>query len=212
MKKRSANSLVLEDSSPKLFTPQAELLICPVHLSATYLIRDFFNTCSEFHMENTDVILFLLSQTWSVTLRIQEQVFSGCTVLPDSKETKLGSSNQETSPSADKNTGVALVLGCVWKCVPTAISVGVDILEVHGCHLLQKMSSQWGSQKLVQGLVSHELSLPFCFWPIFNSMKWPYHQKDVIQITLNHATLSNLALPIFKAFVWNLLNVNLSLN
>ena len=55
-------------------------------------------------------------------------------------------------------------------------------------------------------------SLPFCFWPIFNSIKWPYHQKDVIQITLNQATLSNLALPIFKAFVWNMLNVNLSLD
>ena len=31
-------------------------------------------------------------------------MFSGCTVPPDSKETKLGSSNQEASPSAGKNT------------------------------------------------------------------------------------------------------------
>ena len=29
-------------------------------------------------------------------------MFSGCTVLPDSKETKLGSSNQEASQSAGK--------------------------------------------------------------------------------------------------------------
>ena len=36
-------------------------------------------------------------------------MFSGCTVLPDSKETELGSSNQEASPLADKNTGVVLV-------------------------------------------------------------------------------------------------------
>ena len=36
-------------------------------------------------------------------------MFSGCTVPPDSKETKLGSSNQEASPSAGKNTGVVLV-------------------------------------------------------------------------------------------------------
>ena len=36
-------------------------------------------------------------------------MFSGCTVLPDSKETELGSSNQEPSPSARKNTGVVLV-------------------------------------------------------------------------------------------------------
>ena len=34
---------------------------------------------------------------------------SGCTVLPDSKETELGSSNQEVSPSAGKNTRVVLV-------------------------------------------------------------------------------------------------------
>ena len=55
------------------------------------------------------LILFWLSQTWRVTLRIQEKVFSGCTVVPDSKETKLGISNQEASPTADKNTGVVLV-------------------------------------------------------------------------------------------------------
>ena len=36
-------------------------------------------------------------------------MFSGCTVLPDSKETKLGSSDQEAFLSAVKNTGVVLV-------------------------------------------------------------------------------------------------------
>ena len=36
-------------------------------------------------------------------------MFSCCTVLPDSKETKLGGSNQEGSPSACKNTGLVLV-------------------------------------------------------------------------------------------------------
>ena len=44
-----------------------------------------------------------------------------------------------------KNTGVVLVLCsdvCAWKCVPTAISGGVDISEVPGCHLLRQMSSQ----------------------------------------------------------------------
>ena len=44
-----------------------------------------------------------------LTLRIKEQVFSGCTVLPNSKETKPGTNNQETFPSAGKNTGVILV-------------------------------------------------------------------------------------------------------
>ena len=36
-------------------------------------------------------------------------MFSGCTVPPNSKETELGSSDQEASPSAGKNTGVVLV-------------------------------------------------------------------------------------------------------
>ena len=37
-------------------------------------------------------------------------------------------------------------------------SGGVDISEVPGCHLLWQMSSQWSSQKLLQGLVSHGLT------------------------------------------------------
>ena len=53
-------------------------------------------------------------------------MFSGCTVLPDSKETELGGSDQEASPSAGKNTGVVRA----WKCVPTTISSGGDISEV----------------------------------------------------------------------------------
>ena len=42
-------------------------------------------------------------------MRIQKQVFSGCTVQLDSKETKLGSSDKEASLSAGKNTEVVLV-------------------------------------------------------------------------------------------------------
>ena len=57
-------------------------------------------------------------------------MFSSCTVPPDSKETKLGSSNQEASLSADKNIGIALVSCCSWKCIPAAISGGVHISEV----------------------------------------------------------------------------------
>ena len=72
------------------------------------------------------------------------------TVLPDSKDTKFGISKQEVSPSAGKHTGVVLVPCCTWKCVPTAISSGVDISEVPGCHLLQQINSQQGSQKLFQ--------------------------------------------------------------
>ena len=71
-----------------------------------------------------------------MALRLQEYVFSGCNVPPDSKETKLGNSNREASPSAGKNTRIVLVPCCAWKCVPTAISSGVDISKVPGCHLL----------------------------------------------------------------------------
>ena len=68
-------------------------------------------------------------------------MFSGCTEPPDRKESKLGSSDQETFPSAGKNTRIVLVSCGAWNCVPTAISGGVDISEVPGCHLLQQMSS-----------------------------------------------------------------------
>ena len=69
-------------------------------------------------------------------------MFSGHTVLPDSKETELGSSNQEASPSAGKNNGVVLLPCSRMECVPTAISSGADICEVPGCHLLRQMSFQ----------------------------------------------------------------------
>ena len=78
---------------------------------------------------------------------------------------------------------------CTGKCVPTAVS-GVDISEVPGCHLLQQMSSQWGSQKLLQGLLSRELT---AYLSIINQFKlnelWPYYQKHVNQMILNHTTL-----------------------
>ena len=63
-------------------------------------------------------------------------MFSGCTVPPDSKETNLGNSDQEASPSANKNTRIDSVPCHAWKCVPTAISGGMDISDVPGCHLL----------------------------------------------------------------------------
>ena len=61
-------------------------------------------------------------------------------MLPDSKETELGSRKQEASPSAGKNIKIILKPCQVRKCVPTAISGGVDISEVPECHLLQQMS------------------------------------------------------------------------
>ena len=61
-------------------------------------------------------------------------MFSGCTVLHDSKEAELSSSNHEASPSVSKNTCVVLVPCLTGKYVPIAISGGVDISEVPGCH------------------------------------------------------------------------------
>ena len=60
---------------------------------------------------------------------------------PDSKETELGSSNLEASPSAGKNARIVLVPCRTWKCVPNTISGGVDISEVPWCYLLLQMSS-----------------------------------------------------------------------
>ena len=69
-------------------------------------------------------------------------MFSGYAVPPDSKETELGSSNPEASPSTGKNTRIVLVPCRTWKCAPTAISGGADISEVLGCYLFLQMSSQ----------------------------------------------------------------------
>ena len=69
-------------------------------------------------------------------------MFSGSILPPDSKETELESSDQEASPSVGKNTGIVLVPCRARTCVPAAISGGVDISEVPGCHLLRQMSSQ----------------------------------------------------------------------
>ena len=54
--------------------------------------------------------------------------------------------------------------------------------------------------------------LPSWFWPGFNSVHWPYYQKEINQIVLNHTTLWNVSLPTFEVFIQILLNVNLSLN
>ena len=59
-------------------------------------------------------------------------MFSGCTVPLDGKETELGGSDQKASPSAGKNIGIVLVPCRAWKCVPTAISGGVNISRFLG--------------------------------------------------------------------------------
>ena len=143
-------------------------------------------------------------------------MFSGYTVLLDSKENKLGSSNQETPASAGKNTGVVLVRFCACKCVPTA-SYFQECVYSH-CFWVSYVTSDAFSvsaTKITSGIgVSSTHSLPFCFWPIFNSMNYGdiIDQKVVNQITLNDATPQNITLQIFEIFVQILLNVNFSLN
>ena len=85
---------------------------------------------------------------------------------PNSKETKLGSSNQEASPSVGKNTGIVLVPCNAWKIVPKSISSGVDISENPSCHLLWHEFSVRVT-KLLQGLVSHELTLYLSVFKLF---------------------------------------------
>ena len=62
-------------------------------------------------------------------------MFSGSTVTSDSKETELGSSDQEASPSAGKNMGLVLVPCLHMEVHPTTNFDGVDISQVPGCHL-----------------------------------------------------------------------------
>ena len=57
-------------------------------------------------------------------------MFSDCTVPPDSKESELGSSDQKSSSSIVKNTGVVLLTYHALKCVPTATSGDVVVLKV----------------------------------------------------------------------------------
>ena len=64
-------------------------------------------------------------------LKIKKMVFSGYTMPPDSKETELGSSKQETFPSADKNTRVVLVPCFPWRWVSTSLQL---ILVMHSVH------------------------------------------------------------------------------
>ena len=79
---------------------------------------------------------------------------SGCTMSPDSKETELGSSNQEASPSAGKNTRIALVPCHARKCVLS------EEFSVRVKKITSKIGVLW----------TH--SLPFSFWQIFNSINY----------------------------------------
>ena len=69
-------------------------------------------------------------------------MYSGCTVPPNRKEAKLGSSDQEASSSVGKNIGIVLGPCLTRNFVPIVISDCVDIYEVPGWYSLRQMSSQ----------------------------------------------------------------------
>ena len=82
-------------------------------------------------------------------------MFSGYTLPPDSKETEPESSNQEASPSPGKNTRIVLV--------PYHCAIWYGYFWGPWKSLVYNRSnksfvSQCGSQKLLQGLLSHELA------------------------------------------------------
>ena len=70
-----------------------------------------------------------------------------------------------------------------------------------------KWGSQLGSQKLLQGMVSHEFTAYLSIFNLFKLNKlWSYYQKHVKQIILNRTTLWSLALRIFEPsfeFSWS---------
>ena len=88
---------------------------------------------------------------------------------------------------------------CRYFLCPWMSFVTTDDLSV----MITKITSRIG--------VSWTHSLPFWFWPIL-ILKWSYYQKKVNQITSNHTTLWNSALPILEVFGWISLDVNPSLN
>ena len=114
-------------------------------------------------------------------------MFSGCTVPSNSKEIELESSDQEASPSADKNTGVVLVpcsrmevrpysyfRWCGYFGGPLVSFVTTDELSVSG----------------INGLVSHKLTAYLFIFDLFKRNELgPYYQKHVNQIISNPTTL-----------------------
>ena len=99
------------------------------------------------------------------------------------------------------------------KCVHTSICGGAVRSRYH---LLEQISSQWRSQKLLQQLImSYKLAVYFLFWPIFNLMIWIMAilwkgcKPDNFQ---SHNSLKLSLLKLFEALVWILLIVNLPLS
>ena len=164
------------------------------------------------------LFVFLLS-VYTYILRLYVNLFflkkgvfwlhSRCFLVPsNSKETELGSSDQEASPSAGKNTGVVLMPCSHMEVRPYSYFWWCQYLWGPWVSFLTTDELSVGVTK-VQGLVSHELAAYLSIFNLFKLNKlWPYCQKHANKIILNHRTLWRLALQIFEAFVV----ANLSLN
>ena len=132
-----------------------------------------------------DAYPFLAFSDLNCHLRDTRIGISGCTVLPDSKEAELGSSNKEASPSAGKkyrgSFSAMFAHGCVSLQLFPVVWIFLRSLGVI-CYNRWVLSE---GQKLLQELTA-------CI-SIFNQFTlnelWPYYQKHVNQIILNCTTL-----------------------
>ena len=109
-------------------------------------------------------ILFWLFQSWPWGYTNRCFLFALC---HPNNETELGSRGKKASLSASKNTELVLMLYRTWKCVPTAISGDDGYLGVI-CVIFSV-----GIAKITLRITIMNHSLPFCFLPLFDSMKWP---------------------------------------
>ena len=113
-------------------------------------------------------------------------VFSSCTVLSDSKETEIGSNNQEVSPSAGKNTGVFLVLCHRCKHVPTTkfqvICIFMGSLGVIICYDRRVHSEGHKNYFKDWCLINSAYLSVFDQFLKLNEL-WPYYQEDADQVT-----------------------------
>ena len=74
------------------------------------------------------------------------------------------------------------------------------------------MSSQWGLQKSLRGLVSHEHTAYLAVFELFLTQWIMVISKVCKSYSLNHLILRNVALQIFEVLIQILLNVNLFLS
>ena len=111
--------------------------------------------------------------------------------LTDSKDTELGSCDQEASILAGKKQYQASfsAMSHMGLC-PYSYFLWCGYF--HGSWVSFVITDEflvWVTKITSRIGVSWAHSLPFWHWPIFKSMKWPYYLKYVNQITVSRTTL-----------------------